>query len=95
MKLTITKRVDVKEEIEITLPYYANFSDMYVEVTDFDFHIKLVSVTHNCISSTVMTKEQFEAWYSFYGSLYELNTEEEFNEKRNKLPYFLLSNNKR
>lgn len=98
MNLTIKKTIVVEEEVDVQLPLYWKLDNWfhkiehanYINVLDEDVKaIQLTSVTSNCISRTLMTLEQFAAYYGHYNKLYEKITEQEFVTEFDKLNNYL------
>lgn len=98
MTLTIKKAIVVEEEVQIELPLFWKLDNWfhkiehnyYLTMAGEEFHkYQLTSVTSNCISKTLMTLEQFAAYYGHYRGLYEEITEEEFQVEFDKLNNYL------
>lgn len=98
MNLTIKKTIVVEEEVDVQLPLYWKLDNWFHKIEHSDFitidgneshKYQLTSVTSNCISRTLMTLEQFEAYYGHYNRLYEKITEQEFVAEFDKLNNYL------
>jgi len=98
MKLTIKKTIVVEEEVDVQLPLYWKLDTWFHKTEHSDFitvdeneshKYQLTSVTSNCISRTLMTLDQFAAYYGHYNKLYERITEQEFVTEFDKLNNYL------
>lgn len=98
MTLTIKKTIVVEEEVQVELPLYWKLDDWfhkiesnwYLTLAGEEFHkYQLTSVTSNCISKTLMTLDQFAAYYGHYNKLYEKITEQEYETEFDKLNNYL------
>jgi hypothetical protein len=98
MTITVKKTVVVEEEVDVQLPLFWKLdnwfhkieSNWYLTMAGEEFHkYQLTSVTGNCISKTLMTLEQFTAYYGHYRSLYDEITEQEFVTDFDKLNNYL------
>ncbi len=96
--LKVKNRVLVEEEVEVQLPLYWKLDLNYCKLEENLYHtiddievqaVQLTSVTHNCISMTLMTLEQFESYYGHYRNLYDEITEQEFVAEFDKLNNYL------
>jgi len=98
MTLAIKKTIVVEEEVDVQLPLFWRLDNWFHKIEEFHiqydnelskYSFQLTSVTSNCISRTLMTLEQFAAYYSHYRGLYDEITEEEFQEQFDKLNNYL------
>ena len=98
MTITIKKTTVVEEEVDVQLPLYWKLDNWFYKIEYSDFitidgneshKYQLTSVTGNCISRTLMTLEQFAAYYGHYNKLYEKITEQEFVAEFDKLNNYL------
>jgi len=98
MILIIKKTIVVEEEVDIFLPLYWRLDNWFHKIEYCDFitidgneshKYQLTSVTSNCISRTLMTLDQFAAYYGHYKGLYESITEQEFQAEFDKLNNYL------
>lgn len=98
MILTIKKTIVVEEEVDVQLPLFWRLDNWFhkIEYSDFitidgneSHKYQLTSVASNCISRTLMTLEQFAAYYGHYNKLYEKITEQEFVAEFDKLNNYL------
>jgi len=98
MTLIIKKTITVEEEVQVELPLFWRLDNWFhkIESNDYltldgeEFHkYQLTSVTSNSISKTLMTLEQFEAYYGHYRGLYEKISEQEFVTEFDKLNNYL------
>lgn len=98
MTLTVKKTIVVEEEVEIQLPLFWKLDNWFHKIEYGDFitidgneshKYQLTSVNNNCISRTLMTLEQFAAYYGHYNKLYERITEQEFVAEFDKLNNYL------
>ena len=98
MTLTIKKTIVVEEEVDVQLPLFWRLDNWFhkIEYSDFitiegneSHKYQLTSVTSNCISQTLMTLDQFAAYYSHYNKLYEKITEQEYQAEFDKLNNYL------
>ena len=98
MTLAIKKTIIVEEEVDVQLPLFWRLDNWFhkIEYSDFitidgneSHKYQLTSVTSNCISRTLMTLEQFAAYYSHYKGLYEEITEQEYQAEFDKLNNYL------
>ena len=98
MNLTIKKTIVVEEEVDVQLPLFWKLDNWFhkIEYSDFitingneSHKYQLTSVTSNCISRTLMTLEQFAAYYGHYRGLYDEITEQEFVIELDKLNNYL------
>lgn len=98
MNLTIKKTMVVEEEVDVRLPLFWKLDNWVhkIEYSDFitidgneSHKYQLTSVTSNCISRTLMTLDQFAAYYGHYNKLYKRITEQEFVAEFDKLNNYL------
>ena len=98
MTLAIKKTIIVEEEVDVQLPLFWRLDNWFhkIEYSDFitidgneSHKYQLTSVTSNCISRTLMTLDQFAAYYGHYNSLYEKITEQEYQAEFDKLNNYL------
>ena len=98
MTLIIKKTIVVEEEVQVELPLFWKLDNWFHKIEYCDFidiagneshKYQLTSVTSNCISRTLMTLEQFAAYYGYYNRLYEKITEQEFVAEFDKLNNYL------
>jgi len=98
MILKIKSTQVVYEEVDIQLPLYWQLDNWFSKLEQNTYHtvedeeveaFQLTSVSSNCISYTLMTLDQFQAYYSHYRGLYDEITEEEFQEQFDKLNNYL------
>jgi len=88
----------VYEEVDIQLPLFWQLDNWFSKLEQNTYiddnedkieAFQLTSVSSNCISYTLMTLEQFRAYYSHYRGLYDEITEKEFQEQFDKLNNYL------
>jgi len=98
VRLTIKKTTVVEEEVDVQLPLFWKLdnwfhkieSNWYLTMAGEEFHkYQLTSVSNNCVSKTLMTLEQFTAYYGHYRGLYDEITEQEFVTEFDKLANYL------
>lgn len=97
MTITVKKTTVVEEEVNVRLPLFWRLDNWFHKIEETYWMkdnsaieaIQLTSVTSNCISRTLMTLEQFEAYYGHYNKLYEEITEQEFVVEFDKLNNYL------
>lgn len=97
MKIKIKNKITVEEEVDVQLPLYWKFDQQCYKIEETYWiknsfaieAIQLTSVTSNCISRTLMTLDQFEAYYGHYKGLYDEITEQEFVAEFDKLNNYL------
>lgn len=98
MTLAIKKTIIVEEEVDVQLPLFWRLDNWFhkIEYSDFitidgneSHKYQLTSVTSNCISRTLMTLEQFAAYYGHYNKLYDKITEQEYQAEFDKLNNYL------
>lgn len=86
------------EEVDIQLPLYWQLDNWFHKIEQNTYiddnedkveAFQLTSVSSNCISYTLMTLDQFRAYYGHYRGLYDEITEEEFQEQFDKLNNYL------
>jgi len=86
------------EEVDIQLPLFWQLDNWFSKLEQNTYiddnedkieAFQLTSVSSNCISYTLMTLEQFRAYYSHYRGLYDEITEKEFQEQFDKLNNYL------
>lgn len=98
MTLTIKKTMTVEEEVQVELPLFWKLDNWFHKI-EHDSYLtwegeeynkyQLTSVTSNCISKTLMTLDQFAAYYGHYNKLYEKITEQEYEAEFDKLNNYL------
>jgi uncharacterized protein YpbB len=98
MTITVKKTIVVEKEVDVQLPLFWKLDNWfhkiehnyYLTLEGEEFHkYQLTSVTGNCISKTLMTLDQFAAYYGHYNKLYEKITEQEFVTEFDKLNNYL------
>lgn len=98
MKIIVKIPKVYTREVDVQLPLFWKLDNWfhkiehanYINVLDEDVKaIQLTSVTNNCISRTLMTLEQFNAYYNHYYRLYDEITEQEFIIEFDKLNNYL------
>lgn len=98
MILRIKTTQVVYEEVDIQLPLYWQLDNWFSKLEQNTYHtvedeeveaFQLTSVSSNCISYTLMTLDQFKAYYGHYRRLYDEITEEEFVTEFGKLNNYL------
>lgn len=98
MMLIIKKTMVVEEEVDIQLPLFWKLDNWFSKLEQNTYDaiedeeveaFQLTSVSRNCISYTLMTFDQFRAYYGHYRGLYDEITEEEFQAEFNKLNNYL------
>jgi len=98
MILKIKTTQVVYEEVDIQLPLYWQLDNWFNKLENINpyelggsdaFRFQLTSVSSNCISYTLMTLEQFKAYYGHYRGLYDEITKEEYQEQFDKLNNYL------
>lgn len=83
------------KEVDIQLPLFWKLDNWFHKIEyskGFEDNypaFQLTSVTGNCITKTLMTLEQFTAYYSHYYKLYDEITEQEFVAEFDKLNNYL------
>jgi len=86
------------EEVDVQLPLFWQLDNWFSKlehntyIDDNEDKIEafqLTSVSSNCISYTLMTLEQFRAYYRHYRGLYDEITEKEFQDQFDKLNNYL------
>ena len=84
------------EEVDIQLPLYWQLDNWYSKLEENVYDnegnvelFQLTSVSSNSMSYTLMTLEQFRAYYGHYRGLYDEITEEEFEVEFDKLNNYL------
>ena len=98
MTITVKKTTVVEEEVDIQLPLFWRLDNWFHKLENINlyelggenaFRVLLTSVSTNCISCTLMTLEQFAAYYGHYRGLYDEVTEQEFMTEFDKLNNYL------
>lgn len=98
MTLTIKKTIVVEEEVDVQLPLYWRLDNWFSKLEEFlvpydnelsKYSFQVTSVSNNCITCTLMTLDQFEAYYGHYRGLYEKITEQEYQAEFDKLNNYL------
>ena len=98
MILKIKTTQVVYEEVDIQLPLFWQLDNWFSKlehntyIDDNEDKIEafqLTFVSSNCISYTLMTLEQFRAYYGHYRKLYDEITEEEYQAEFDKLNNYL------
>jgi len=98
MTLAIKKTIVVEEEVDVQLPLFWRLDNWFHKIEEFHiqydnelskYSFQLTSVTSNCISRTLMTLEQFAAYYGHYKGLYDEITEQEYQAEFDKLNNYL------
>lgn len=98
MILTIKKTIVVEEEVDVQLPLYWKLDNWYSKLEEFlvsydnelsKYSFQVTSVSNNCTTCTLMTSDQFAAYYGHYNKLYERITEQEFVAEFDKLNNYL------
>lgn len=86
------------EEVDIQLPLFWKLDNWFSKLEQNTYiddnedkieAFQLTSVSNNCISYTLMTLEQFTAYYGHYNKLYEKITEQEYEAEFDKLNNYL------
>jgi hypothetical protein len=93
------KTTQVKvEEVDVQLPLFWVLDNWFSKLEQNIYTtaegdeveaFQLTSVSNNCISYTLMTLEQFQAYYGHYRGLYNESTELEFKTEFDKLNNYL------
>ena len=98
MTLTIKKTIVVEEEVDVQLPLYWQLDNWFSKlehntyIDDNEDKIEafqLTSVSSNCMSYTLMTLDQFKAYYGHYRGLYDEISEKEYQDQFDKLNNYL------
>ena len=86
------------EEVDVQLPLFWQLDNWFSKLEYNTYHtiedeeieaFQLTSVSSNCISYTLMTLDQFRAYYGHYRGLYDEISEKEFQEQFDKLNNYL------
>ena len=91
MKIKIKCTIIEEEEVDVQLPLFWKLDNWFhkLEENIEAEAVQLTSVSSNCISCTLMTTEQFAAYYGHYKGLYNECTESEFQNEFDRLNNYL------